>query len=216
MDFALIGRIYIFFAQGAWVTLQLSVLSMGLGLACGFAAALAKMARNPLLNTPARIYVSVFRGTPCLIQLFLIYFGGPQIGLQLKPFEAGVLAIGINIGAYMAEVIRGAILAVERGQHEAARSLGLGKFQTMVKVILPQAACLMIRPLGVVSIALLKGSSLVSSISVVELTFTANRFIGSTYRPFEVFATAAFFYLVMTSATAYMIQRLDQRFALAK
>lgn len=216
MDFALIGRIYIFFAHGAWVTVQLSVLSLCLGLACGFTAALAKISRNPLCYVPARIYVSVFRGTPCLIQLFLIYFGGPQIGLQLKPFEAGVLAIGINIGAYMAEAIRGAILAVDRGQHEAARSLGLSKFQTMVKVVMPQAACLMIRPLGVATIALLKGSSLVSAISVVELTYTANRFIGSTYRPFEIFSTAAFFYLLMTSVSAYLTQKLDQRFALMK
>jgi polar amino acid transport system permease protein len=214
LDFALIGRIYIYFAQGAWVTIQLSLLSLCLGLACGFAAALAKISRNPFFNFPARFYVSVFRGTPCLIQLFLIYFGGPQIGLQLSPFAAGVLAIGINVGAYMAEAIRGAILAVDRGQHEAARSLGLGKFETMVKVVLPQAACLMIRPLGVATIALVKGSSLVSAVSVVELTYTANRFIGSTYRPFEIFITAAFFYLLITSVSSYLIQRLDQRFAL--
>ncbi len=214
MDYDLISRVFIYFARAAWITIQVSTLSMGLGLACGFAAALGKLSPNPFFRTPARAYVSLFRGTPCLIQLFIIYFGGPQIGLQLEPFEAGVLGLGINIGAYMAEAIRGAILAVDRGQHEAARSLGLSKAQTMTKVVLPQAACLMIRPLGVNTVALIKGSSLVSAISVVELTYTAHRYIGSTYRPFEVFALAAFFYLLIVSAASYLIRRLDQRFAL--
>lgn len=214
MDYALIGRVFIYFAQAAWVTIELSFLSLCLGLTCGFVAALARLSRNPVYSLPARVYVSVFRGTPCLIQLFLIFFGGPQIGLQLDPFEAGVLGLGINIGAYMAEAIRGAILAVDRGQPEAARSLGLSKAQTMVKVVLPQAACLMVRPLGVNTIALIKGSSLVSAISVVELTYTAHRYIGSTYRPFEIFFLSALFYLLIVSVSSYFIQRLDRRFAL--
>jgi polar amino acid transport system permease protein len=214
LDYALIGRIFIYFAQAAWVTVEVSLLSLGLGLVCGFSAALAKLSPNPIFNIPARIYVSVFRGTPCLIQLFLIFFGGPQIGLQLNPFEAGVLGLGVNIGAYMAEAIRGAILAVDRGQQEAARSLGLSKSQALIKVVLPQAACLMIRPLGVNTIALIKGSSLVSAISVVELTYTAHRFIGSTYRPFEIFFLSAVFYLLIVSASSQLIQRLDRRFAL--
>lgn len=214
MDFALISRVFVYFAQAAWVTLQVSFLSMCLGLACGMAAALAKLSPNPLLHYPARVYVSLFRGTPCLIQLFLIYFGGPQIGLQLDPFQAGVIGLGVNIGSYMAESMRGAILAVDRGQQEAARSLGLGKRQALVKVVLPQAACLMIRPLGVNTIALIKGSSLVSAISVVELTYTAHRYIGSTYRPFEVFFMAALFYLLIVSAASYLVRHLDRRFAL--
>jgi polar amino acid transport system permease protein len=213
VDYSLIGRVFIYFAHAAWVTIEVSFLSFCLGLACGFAAALARLSRKPIYSLPARLYVSVFRGTPCLIQLFLIFFGGPQIGLQLDPFEAGVLGLGINIGAYMAEAIRGAILAVDRGQHEAARSLGLSKTQTLIKVVLPQAACLMIRPLGVNTVALIKGSSLVSAISVVELTYTAHRYIGSTYRPFEIFFLSAFFYLLIVSASSFLIQRLDRRFA---
>ena len=214
MDYALISRVFIYFAHAAWVTVQVSFLSMCLGLVCGLAAALAKLSPNPVLRFPATVYVSLFRGTPCLIQLFLIFFGGPQIGLQLNPFEAGVIGLGFNIGAYMAEAMRGAILAVDRGQQEAARSLGLSKAQSMVKVVLPQAACLMIRPLGVNTVALIKGSSLVSAISVVELTYTAHRYIGSTYRPFEIFFIAALFYLLIVSAASYWIQRLDRRFAL--
>lgn len=215
MDFGLIERVFVYFAQAAWVTVEVSLLSVCLGLCLGMTGALCKLSPNPWLQFPARAYVSVFRGTPCLIQLFVIYFGGPQIGLQLEPFPAAVLGLGINIGAYMSESIRGAILAVARGQTEASRSLGLSKSQTMVKVILPQAARLMIRPLGVNTIALIKGSSLVSAISVVELTYTAHRYIGSTYRPFEMFILAAMFYLVIVSIASFFIQRVDQRYAMA-
>ncbi len=214
MDVALIVRVSRFFAEAAWVTVEISVLALALGLCVGFAAALAKVSDRAVLSLPARVYVSVFRGTPALIQLFIIYFGGPQIGLQLEPFAAGVLGLGLNIGAYMTESIRGAIVAVERGQSEAARCLGLGHLQAMRKVILPQAARLMIRPLGVNSIALIKGSALVSAISVVELTYTAHRFISSTYRPFEMFMLSAAFYLLIISAASHLIRTLDARFAL--
>ncbi len=215
MDYDLIARVFVYFARAAGITVELSLLSASLGLILGMLAALCKLSPNPWLKTPARVYVSVFRGTPCLIQLFVIYFGGPQIGLQLEPFPAAVIGLGINIGAYMTESIRGAIVAVDRGQIEASRSLGLNKSQTMVKVILPQAARLMIRPLGVNTIALIKGSSLVSAISVVELTYTAHRYIGSTYRPFEMFILAAMFYLVIVSIASYGIRQVDNRYVLA-
>jgi polar amino acid transport system permease protein len=215
VDYGLIERVFVYFAKAAWVTVEVSLLSVCLGLGLGLIGALCKLSPNPWLQYPARTYVSIFRGTPCLIQLFVIYFGGPQIGLQLEPLPAAVLGLGINIGAYMSESIRGAIQAVERGQFEAARSLGLSKGQTMVKVILPQAARLMIRPLGVNTIALIKGSSMVSAISVVELTYTAHRYIGSTYRPFEMFMLAALFYLVIVSCASFLIQKVDERYALA-
>jgi polar amino acid transport system permease protein len=215
VDFELIQRVFIYFVQAAWITVELSLLSVCIGLCLGLTGALCKLSPNPWLHYPARVYVSIFRGTPCLIQLFLIYFGGPQIGLQLEPFPAAVIGLGINIGSYMTESIRGAILAVESGQIEASRSLGLSKSQTMVKVTLPQAARLMIRPLGINTIALIKGSSLVSVISVVELTYTAHRYIGSTYRPFEMFILAALFYLVIISIASFIIQKVDNRYALA-
>jgi polar amino acid transport system permease protein len=215
VDFELIQRVFIYFVQAAWITVELSFLSVCIGLCLGLIGALCKLSPNPWLHYPARVYVSIFRGTPCLIQLFIIYFGGPQIGLQLEPFPAAVIGLGINIGSYMTESIRGAILAVESGQIEASRSLGVGKSQTMIKVILPQAARLMIRPLGINTIALIKGSSLVSAISVVELTYTAHRYIGSTYRPFEMFILAAIFYLVIISIASFLIQKVDNRYALA-
>lgn len=214
MDFGLIRRVWWFFAEAAVVTVEVSALAILLGLGLGFLGALGKLSDHAALRWPANAYVSVFRGTPALIQLFLLYFGGPQVGIHLEPFAAGVIGLGINIGAYMTESIRGAIVAVERGQTEAARCLGLGKAQAMRNVILPQAARLMVRPLGVNAIALIKGSAIVSAISVVELTYTAHRFISSTYKPFEMFALSAVFYLVIVSAASYLVDTADRRFAL--
>ena len=214
MDWELIQRVFIYFVQAAWTTVEVSMLAICIGLCLGLTGALCKLSPNPWLRYPARVYVSVFRGTPCLIQLFIIYFGGPQIGLQLEPLAAAIIGLGLNIGSYMSESIRGAILAVESGQSEASRSLGLSKAQTMIKVIMPQAARLMINPLGINIIALIKGSSLVSAISVVELTYTSHRYIGSTYRPFEMFLLAAFFYLIIVSIASFFIQKVDNRYAL--
>lgn len=214
MDYALILRVVPFFAEAALVTAQLSVLSLLLGLAVAALAAGARLSRSMPLRLIGGAYVSLFRGTPALIQLFVLYFGGPQVGINLDPFAAGVIGLGLNIGAYMAEGMRGAILAVDRGQNEAARTLGFGRAQTMMRVILPQAARLMIRPLGVNTVALVKGTSLVATISVVELTYTAQRFIGSTYRPFEIFGVAAVMYMVMIYGVSLLVDRLDRRYAI--
>ncbi|MBA3446723.1 MAG: amino acid ABC transporter permease [Pseudaminobacter sp.] len=214
MDFSLMARVFPFFVEAALVTVQLSVLSLALGLAAAALAAAAKMSRSRILQYIGAAYVSVFRGTPCLIQLFILYFGGPQIGINLDPFAAGVIGLGLNIGAYMAEAMRGAILAVDRGQNEASRTLGFGRFQTLRRVVLPQAARLMIRPLGVNTVALIKGTSLVATISVVELTYTAQRFIGSTYRPFEIFGIAALLYMVMIYGVSRAVDSLDRRYAI--
>ncbi|TPN52888.1 amino acid ABC transporter permease [Mesorhizobium sp. B1-1-4] len=214
MDFSLMQRVFPFFVEAALVTLELTALALVLGLAVAALAATARMSRSAVLRAIGTLYVSLFRGTPCLIQLFVLYFGGPQIGINLDPFAAGVIGLSLNIGAYMAESIRGAVVAVDRGQTEAARTIGFGRFQTLRKVVLPQAARLMIRPLGVNTVALLKGSALVSTISVVELTYTAQRFIGSTYKPFEIFGVAALLYMIMVYAVARIVDMLDKRFAI--
>ena len=121
MDISLMARVFPFFVEAALVTVQLSVLALVLGLIAAALAAAAKMSRSRILRYIGAAYVSVFRGTPCLIQLFILYFGGPQVGINLDPFAAGVIGLGLNIGAYMAEAMRGAILAVDRGQTEASR-----------------------------------------------------------------------------------------------
>ncbi|WP_457580338.1 amino acid ABC transporter permease [Ensifer canadensis] len=215
MDFSLMQRVFPFFVEAAWITIEISALSLALGLVVAFLVAAAKMSRSWPLRAFGSTYVSLFRGTPCLIQLFVLYFGGPQIGINLEPFAAGVIGLGLNIGAYMAEAIRGAILSVDRGQTEAARSIGFSRLQTMRKVVLPQAARLMIRPLGVNAVALVKGSALVSTISVVELTYTAQRYIGSTYKPFEIFGVAAVLYMLIVYVVARIVDLLDRRYAIA-
>lgn len=214
MDFPLMARVFPFFVEAAFVTVQISVLSLLLGLAAAAAVTTARLARALPLRMAGAAYVSVFRGTPALIQLFILYFGGPQVGIHLDPFAAGAIGLGLNIGAYMAEGMRGAIMAVDRGQNEAARTLGFGRMQTMMRVIMPQAARLMIRPLGVNTVALVKGTSLVATISVVELTYTAQRFIGSTYKPFEIFGVAAVLYMVLIYGVSLAVDWLDRRYAI--
>jgi polar amino acid transport system permease protein len=211
MDFDLMLRVYPFFLEAAWLTIQLSVLTTILGLACGTLGAMARLSRLRIFRMVGAVYVSVFRGTPALIQLFILYFGGPQIGIQLDAFTAGVIGLGVNIGAYMTETIRGAIIAIDKGQTEAARTLGLSRVQTVRYVVLPQAARLMIRPLGVNINALIKGTALVAAISVVELTYTAQRFIGSTYKPFEMFMISGALYMIIIYATGRGIAWLDRK-----
>ena len=190
MDYALMQRVFPFFLEAAWITILLSVLTAILGLICAMLGTAARLSRFRVLRFVGAAYVSVFRGTPALIQLFILYFGGPQIGIQLDAFEAGVIGLGVNVGAYMTETMRGAIISVDKGQGEAARTLGMSNWQAMRNVILPQAMRLMIRPLGVNLNALIKSTALVAAISVVELTYTAQRYIGSTYKPFEMFLIA--------------------------
>lgn len=215
MDTELMLKVYPFFLKAAWITIELSVLTTILGLACGALGAAARLSRLAFFRFLGAAYVSLIRGTPALIQLFLLYFGGPQIGIQLDAFEAGVIGLGVNIGAYMTETIRGAIIAVDKGQTEAARTLGMSRFQTMTRVILPQAARLMIRPLGVNINALIKGTALVAAISVVELTYTAQRYIGSTYKPFEMFMLSGALYMIIIYVTGRAIAWADRKARIA-
>lgn len=213
MDTDLILRILPAFIQAAWTTVEISLVSLVIGLSVASLLTAARLSRLAPLRVLGTAYVSLFRGTPALIQIFLLYFGGPQIGLQLEPFAAGAIALGLNIGAYMAESMRGGILSVDRGQTEAARSLGFSRAQSMRWIVLPQAARLMIRPLGVNAVALVKGTALVATISVVELTYTAQRFIGSTYKPFEIFAVTAVLYMIMVYGLTLLIGLLDRAYA---
>lgn len=211
MDTELILKVYPYFLEAALITVELSVLTVLLGLVCGALGAAARLSRFAGVRFLGAAYVSFFRGTPALIQLFLLYFGGPQIGIQLDAFTAGVIGLGINIGAYMAETMRGAIISVDRGQGEAARTLGLSRAQAFRKVVLPQAMRLMIRPLGVNINAQIKATALVSAISVVELTYTAQRYIGSTYKPFEMFLLAGALYLAIITVTGKGVAFLDRK-----
>ncbi len=211
MDYALMQRVFPFFLEAAWITIVLSMLTAILGITCAMLGTAARLSRFSTLRFIGAAYVSVFRGTPALIQLFILYFGGPQIGIQLDAFEAGVIGLGINVGAYMTETMRGAIISVDKGQGEAARTLGMSNWQAMRNVILPQAMRLMIRPLGVNLNTLIKSTALVAAISVVELTYTAQRYIGSTYKPFEMFLIAGLLYMIIIYVVGLAVAWADRK-----
>ena len=211
LDWGIMGHYFPFMLEGALLTLKISVLALLLGLLFGLVAALCKLSRNRLLRTVTAFYVWLIRSTPLLVQLFIIYFGLPQMGIDLGPFVSGVLGLALNVGAYNAETIRAGILSVPHGQTEAARSLGMSGALTMRRIVLPQAMRVIIPPLGNNFVILIKDTSLVSTITLVELTLTAQRFIGSTYKPFEMYIMAAALYAVMTTATSYLLGRLEKR-----
>lgn len=211
MDFNLMVEITPLLIQAAGVTIDISARAIFFGffIACGLV--FLRTARLRPLRWLARSYISVVRGTPYFVQLLLVFYGGPSIGLRLDPFTCGVVVGAFNIGAYMSEAIRGAIESVDSGQNEAARSLGFGKARTLLFVVLPQAAGLMIRSVGILAIVLVKNSSLVSIISVVELTYQAQRLIGSTYKPLEIFTLSALMYIVIVYAVMGMMELAYRR-----
>lgn len=211
LDWNIIVHYFPFLAKGALLTLEISILSLILGLIFGLTAALCKLSANPLLRWPAAFYIWLIRSTPLLVQLFIIYFGFPQMGIDLGPYLSGVLGLGLNVGAYNAETIRGGIISVPKGQSEAARSLGMSAGLAMRRIILPQALRIIIPPLGNNFIILIKDTSLVSTITLVELTLTAQRFIGSTYKPFEMYLMAAVLYAVMTTTASLLLSLVEKR-----
>jgi polar amino acid transport system permease protein len=212
MDFTLMWEITPLLLKAAWVTVTISVMAFILGLFVATVLVIMRSSSFRIIRWPARIYISVMRGTPFFVQLLIFYYGGSAFGINLDAYMAGLLAMGLNIGAYMSEAIRGSLVAVDSGQNEASRSLGFSRTQTMISVILPQAAGLMIRSLGVLSVILIKGSSLVSIISVVELTYQAQRIISSTYKPFEVFAVSAVLYLILIYGVISFVDWLYNRY----
>lgn len=211
MDFQLIMDSIPILLQGAWITVTVTVISMALGLVLGMIAALAKLSKLKIVSWLANQYIDIVRGTPLLVQLFLIYYGLPQIGITIDPFPSAVLGLGINTGAYVAEVIRSGIQAVDKGQREAAFALGLTPVQTMRLIILPQAFKIIIPPLGNQFILLIKDSSLVSTITLVELTRTAQRIISTTYKPIELYLLAALMYYIISLLATKLLNKLEKK-----
>lgn len=189
--------------KGAGYTVALSLIGMSLGLALGFGLALMRLSRSALLRWPASAYVSAIRGTPLLVQLFLIYYGLPQFGIELPPLVAAGIGFSLNIAAYACEILRSAIANVDRGQWEAATVLGMSRGQTLRRVILPQAARTAVAPLSNSFISLVKDTSLAATIQVPEL-FRQTQLI--TARTFEIFtmylAAAAIYWIVSTLLAA--------------
>ena len=198
---------------GLWITLKISALSLVFALLLGLVAGLGRVSSNPAAFNLATSYVEIIRGTPLLVQIFIFYFFIGTV-LNLSAMTAGVAALTVFTGAYVAEIIRAGIEAVPRGQMEAARSLGMSYAQAMRYVILPQAFKKTLPPLAGQFINLIKDSSLVSIIAITDLSKAGREVVSSTFSPFEVWFTVAAMYLVLTGALSYAVRRLERRLAI--
>ena len=197
---------------GLILTIEISVLSIILGIIIGLITGLARLSSNPIPKWLAIGYIELIRGTPLLVQIYIFYFFVGQV-FKLSNFTAGVLALAVFAGAYIAEIIRAGIQSIHKGQMEAARSLGMSYYLAMRYIILPQAFKRILPPLAGQFISLIKDSSLVGVIALVELT-RAGREIGtSTFNYFEVFFTVAALYLILTFSLSMLVQYLERRFA---
>ena len=215
LDFSLVTKFIPFLLQAAWVTLEISVLAIVLGLILGLIAALMKISKIRPLVWLVDIYLWVVRGTPVLVQLFLVYFGLPQLGIEIGPFVSSVLALGVNAGAYIAEIYRGGILSVPKGQMEAAESLGMNYWKTMQRIVLPQAFRVSIPALGNQAISMLKDSSLASLVTVSELMMVSQRFASTNFAFIEFYIAAAVLYLVLTTLFTAVINKIEVRLSLS-
>lgn len=200
-----------FLLKGAWWTVVLSLGGMFFGLLLGFGLALLRLYAFWPLRWLARVYVSFFRGTPLLVQLFMIYYGLPQLGIQLDPLPAALIGFSLNMAAYTAEILRAAIASIERGQWEAAASIGMGRAQTLYRAILPQAARTALPPLGNSFISLVKDTALAATIQVPELFRQAQLITARTFEIFTMYLAAALIYWLMASVLAYFQGRLEHR-----
>ena len=212
MDFELIQRALPILLMGAGVTIEITAFSVAIGFFIGLFVGIARISQFKILQIMAAVYADCIRGTPLLVQIFLIYFALPMaIGQRVEPFIAAVAACGINSGAYVSEIFRAGIQAIDVGQMEAGRSLGLTWWQTMRFIILPQAFKNILPPLGNEFIAMLKDSSLVSVIGFEELTRCGQLIIAQTYGSFEIWMTVAVLYLIMTMAISRIVAFLEKR-----
>lgn len=205
-----------FLLSGVERTLIVTLAALTSGSVVGLVVALARMSPRPWLQLPAIGYIELFRNTPALIQLMWMYYCLPLLtGLEMSAVASATVALAVNGSAYIAEIIRGGIQGVDRGQVEAARTLGMSHAQTMRKIVLPQGFRRMIPPFVNESVSTLKFSSLVSVLGVADLTYQAQVLSTTTFRPIEIFTFIALVYLVLCSALAYMARRLELRLAVS-
>lgn len=216
LDFTVVPKfIDVIFIGMLW-TIAITVSAAILSFFGGIFFAVIALYTPRIINLPFRGFAFLFMGTPLLLQLFLIYFGLIQIGIDLPAFVAGVIGLGLHFAVYNSELIQSGILAVDKGQMEAARTLGLSRGQALRKVVIPQAVRDVIPPIGNNMIALLKDSALVSVIGVTELTLSAQLAIGRTYRPFEFYIVAAACYYVINLGLEAVLRGIERRIQAAR
>ncbi|RQR89029.1 MULTISPECIES: amino acid ABC transporter permease [unclassified Burkholderia] len=201
-------------AKGALFTLKFAVASMALGLVVGLVVAIMRIGSNRLASGLAQGYVSLMRGTPLLVQMFVVYYGLPDLGITLDPTTAGIFTLTLNAGAYLSESMRGAILGIGRGQWAAAHSLGLTHVQTLRYIVCPQALRLAVPSLGNTLISLIKDTSLVSVITVTELLRSTQEVIAATFQPLPLYVAAAAIYWVLSTLLTRLQGRVETRLSL--
>lgn len=196
---------------GAGCTLLFALASMLGGLAIGFPVALLRLAPWALLRWPAALYVSIMRGTPLLVQIFVIYYGLPSVGIEFTPVTAGVLALSLNAGAYLSESLRGAVASIGPGQWRASFSLGLGYGQTLAHIVLPQALRVAVPSMSNTLISLIKDTSLVSVIALTELMLATKEVIATTFQPLPLYIAAAAIYWALSLFFEQLQRRAERR-----
>ncbi|MFC0170109.1 amino acid ABC transporter permease [Pseudoduganella danionis] len=197
--------------RGAGYTVLFALAAMLGGLAIGFPVALMRLLPYRVLRWPASVYVSLMRGTPLLVQMFVIYYGLPSVGIEFTPITAGILALSLNSGAFLSESLRGAIGAVSKGQWAAAYSLGLGYRATLAEVVLPQALRIAVPAMSNTLISLIKDTSLVSVITMTELMLSTKEVIATTFQPLPLYIAAAAIYWVLSLLFEAVQRRAEQR-----
>ncbi len=213
LDIAFMGSWLRFIMQGSFITFYVSALSILLAVVLALLGALGRLSKSPIANAGSGFYISLIRGTPLLVQIYIWYLGLPRLDIVLDPRVAGILALGVNYGAYMTEIFRAGIQAIGVGQREAAHALGMSSGQTFRRIILPQAFRIVIPPIGNEFIAMMKDSSLVSVMAVQELTWRANKIGRQYFRGMETFIIAAAFYWILTVLFQLLQGRLEEYMA---
>lgn len=197
--------------RGLGYTIELSFGSMAIGIVLGFGLALMRLSPNNALRRSARVYVSFIRGTPLLVQLFLIYYGLPQFGIRLNPVPSALIGFSLNVGAYTSEILRAAISSIDKGQREAALAVGMTKFQIMWRIVLPQAARLALPPLGNSFVSLVKDTSLAATIQVPDLFRQAQLITARTFEVFTMYISVALVYWGVSAILDVVQNKLEVR-----
>ena len=195
------------------VTLPLTAISFSLGLLIAVLTAIARIANIKILKQLSEFYIWIFRGTPLLVQLFIVYFGLPIVGVTLDVWSAAIITFSLNIGAYASEAVRAAVLSVPKGQWEAATALGMSYAQILRRIIAPQAARISLPPLSNIFISTLKDTSLAASITMVDMFMVAQRIAARTFDPLTLYVLAALFYLIVCTFLTFLQARLEKRFS---
>ncbi|TEF88813.1 amino acid ABC transporter permease [Pseudomonas aeruginosa] len=207
----LLGMAWPFLLQGAMYTVLFAAVSMVLGLILGFSVAVVRVTKVPVVSQIAAVYVSAFRGTPLLVQIFVLYYGLPSVGIEFTPVTAGILALTLNVAAYLSESMRGAILGIDKGQWEAGLSVGLTWGQTLWNIITPQALRLAVPSLSNSLISLIKDTSLIPVITVTELMLATKEVIAETFQPLPLYLAAAGIYWLLSALFERVQKALENR-----